>query len=209
VIWENDLPVDFVIDTQRTCLQERFFSNFAFDNMSDLIGAVSEMRVGLDSMARNQDLQFHVYSGWVYWFLYLRGFLEFKETKHLAAHNIYLRYMLRYYAPRRHDPGLEYMVGNPIAARDRVMARFRHSLMFSTYENGGNDAPPGIEPVIVTVTDPAPLHPLQVFPMGATDSVGGSLVDGWHRLFGARIFGVTSLPGQVVRDQRPAIELSS
>jgi len=206
---ESDMPVDIVIDTQRTCLQKRFFSHFEFDAMSDLIDAVSEMRVGLDSIARSEDIRVGLYSGWAYWFLCLRGFLEFRETNGLEEDNIYLQYIVRYYGPRRHDPGLAHLVGDPVAARDRVIARFRDFLIFSTAQENGNEEPHGVQPVIVTVSEAAPRQPLRVFPVGAAYPVGGSMVDGWHRLFGARVFGVRSLPGQVVRDQALAMEGSS
>ena len=206
---ETDMVVDFVIDTQRTCLQERFFAHFGFDTMSELIDAVSEMRVGLDSIARSQDIRHELYSGWIFWFLYLRGFLEFRETDSLDEDNVYLQYMLRYYGPRRHDPGLAYLADDPVATRERVLARFRDCRAFAIAQEEGNYELHDMPPVIVTVTKAAPLYPLQIFPMDAAESVSGSMVDGWHRLFGARVFGVSSLRGQVVRDQARTMEGSS
>jgi hypothetical protein len=203
---ETGRVIDFLIDTQRTCLQERFFSHFGFDTMSDLIVAVSEMRVGLDSIARSRDIRAELYSGWIFWFLYLRGFLEFRETNCLEEDNVYLQYMVRYYGPRRHDPGLAYLVDDPIATRERVLARFHDCLTFATAQENGNYDLDDVPPVIVTVTEAAPPYPLRIFPLGAAESVSGSMVDGWHRLFGARVFGVRSLPGQVVRDQARAME---
>jgi hypothetical protein len=203
---ETDRVVDFVIDTQRTCLQKRFFSHFGFDTTSDLIDAVSEMRVGLDSIARSQDIRTELYSGWVFWFLYLRGFLEFRETDSLEEDNVYLQYMMRYYGPRRHDPGLAHLVDDPVATKDRVLARFRDCLAFASAQEKGNYELHDVPPVVVTVTEATPLYPLEIFPMGAAESVSGSMVDGWHRLFGARVFGVRSLRGQVVRDQMRTME---
>ena len=142
-----------MIDTQRTCLQQRFFSYFAFDTMGDLIASVSEMRVGLDSIARSQDIRNRLYSGWVYWFLYLRGFLEFRGANGLEEDNIYLQYMVRYYGPRGHDPGLAHLVGDPVAARARVMARFEHSSRFASAQENGDHELNGVHPVIVTVTN--------------------------------------------------------
>jgi hypothetical protein len=56
-------------------------------------------------------------------------------------------------------------------------------------------------PVVVTVRVPMPQYPLEIYGVDAADSIGGSLVDGWHRLFGARLFGVTSIPGLVIREE--------
>jgi hypothetical protein len=193
-------PIAFSVDTRRTCLQRAFFAHFTFDSMSDLIAAVADMRVGVDSIARSRDIRSELYSGWVYWLLFLRGFLEYREGGEVAEDNVYLQYMVRYYAPRRHDPGVVESFRDPGRAVNRIRARFDYLTAMADAQARGLLDLTDIDPVVVTVHAPMPRYPLRVFPVGAADSLGGALVDGWHRLFGTQLFGIVSMPGLVIRE---------
>jgi hypothetical protein len=186
---------DFVVDVQRTCLQERFFGNFSFENTDDLIAAVADMEVGLDSISRSKDASVLVYSGWVYWFLFLKGYLQYREAAEITDTNIYFNYLVRYYAPRGHDPGISTQLLDVNQARERVRERFEN---FDVVGDREADVLNVVEPIVVTVSDPMPHHPLRVYPVGAPDALGGRLVDGWHRLFSAKIAGCPELQGQAV-----------
>jgi hypothetical protein len=191
-------PVTVDIDAQRTCLQRVFFTQFQFETMAELVDAVAEVRVGLATIAKSQDVRSTLYSGWVYWLLFLRGFLEYTDAGRLEDDNVYLEYMVRYYAPRRHDPGVVESFRNPETASERIMARFATLSYFALAAEEGTLALDDVEPVVVTVRRPMPEYPLRVYPVAGKDSIGAALVDGWHRLFGAHLFGIESIPGVVV-----------
>lgn len=185
------------IDTQRTCLQRTFFSHFRFDSMQDLIEAVGETRIGLATIAKSHDVRALLYSGWVYWFLFLRGYLEYVEAGQLADGNVYLEYMLRYYAPRRHDPGVAEFFRRRDSAIERIEARYRTLSQFALAAEEEAPMFDDVTPVVVILQRPLPNYPLKVFTVDALDAVEAGLVDGWHRLFGAHLFGIESVPGVV------------
>jgi hypothetical protein len=189
--------LDFEVDTQRTCLQHVFFSHFAFDSNANLITAVERMECDVDSMAGSEDLRVHAYSGWMYWFLFLKGFLQFRVSRVFHDDNVYLDYFLRYYLPRQHDPGLAPEAGDIDVARGRVLARYSRTLRLAELKSEGVTAVTDVDPIIVDVTDPPPAYPLRIFAVGASDPIAGARVDGWHRLFAARLFGIESIPGSV------------
>jgi hypothetical protein len=138
-----------------------------------------------------------LYSGWVYWLLFLRGFLEYIEAGRLEEGNIYLEYMLQYYAPRRHDPGVVESFRRREIASERIRARFEMLSRFAIAAEEGSRVFDDVEPVGVIVRHPMPEYPLRVFTVDGSDSIGAALVDGWHRLFGAHLFGIESIPGVV------------
>jgi hypothetical protein len=189
--------LDITVDTRRTRLQKLFFDVFAFKSREELFAAISEMEVGLDSLARSDDSQILVYSGWVYWFLFLKGYLRFAETGHVEDDNIYLDYLVRYYGPRNHDPGIASEMCEPEFARERTGTRFAsmQAAASGAVEPGTWDT----HPVLVIVRVPPPRFPLDVYAMDSRQPFPAALVDGWHRLFAARLWGVASLPGRVIR----------
>jgi hypothetical protein len=189
---------EFTIDTTRTELQQHFFNMFRFDSREELFTAISDMEVGLDSIARSSDARTSVYSGWVYWFLFLKGYLRFVETGRLEDGNIYLDYLVRYYGPRDHDPGISMELCVPELARERVAMRFA-----SMKQAASEAADPGTwetQAVLVIVREPPPTYPLDVYALDALQPFPALLVDGWHRLFAARLWGIPSLPGLLVRE---------
>ena len=195
---------EFTVDTQRTLLQQHFFKVFSFDSSEQLLTAISEMEVGLDSIAQSLDSRIEVYSGWVYWFLYVKGYLQFAETDQVDDDNIYLDYLVRYYAPRGHDPGVAKEFSDPQTARKRVMQRFL-LIPEATDAAGSESKVWSTHPILVILDEQSPRFPLLVYPVDSAQPIGASLVDGWHRLFAARLFGVAAVPGHLVRrgDQEP------
>ena len=187
---------EFVVDTTRTQLQEHFFTVFAFDSREELFAAVEDMEIGLDSIARSHDSREAVYSGWVYWFLFLKGYLRFAEAGELEGDNIYLDYLIRYYGPRNHDPGIAFELRQPELARERAAWRF--SSMQQAATAAADSEGWTTEAILVLVRDQLPTFPLYVYRVGAERPLTATLVDGWHRLFAARIWNVPALPGRLV-----------
>jgi hypothetical protein len=190
--------IEFAVDSQRTRLQKQFFAVFSFDSSEQLLAAISEMEVGLHSIAQSLDSRNSVYSGWVYWFLYVKGYLQFAESNQVDDDNIYLGYLVRYYAPRGHDPGVAQELSDLGTARERVKQRFL--LIPEAAEAATSESKIwNTRPVLVILDEQPPRFPLLVYPVGSAQPVGASLVDGWHRLFAARVSGVAAVPGQLVR----------
>ena len=116
--------LEFRVDATRTQLHEHFFNVFAFDSRDELFAAFGDIEVGLDSLARSHDSRESVYSGWVYWFLFLKGYLRYAETGEVEDDNIYLDYLVHYYGPRNHDPGIAFELCQPdLAAACRLAFR--------------------------------------------------------------------------------------
>jgi hypothetical protein len=191
--------IEFTVDTRRTRLQRQFFDVFGFDSREELLDAISEMQVGLDLLARSHDARTLVYSGWVYWFLFLKGYLRFVEAGHLEDDNVYLDYLVRYYGPRNHDPGIALELADSELARERVTSRFT-SMQQAASEAAerGSWATDGI---LVIMRNPPPRFPLDVYRMDSERPFRALLVDGWHRLFAARLWDVPSLPGRLIREE--------
>jgi len=188
---------EFTVDPQRTCLQSRFFGVFAFDSRAELFAAVGDMTVGVDTIVESEDSKRLVYSGWVYWFLFLKGYLEFARVGELREDNSYLDYLVRYYGPRRHDPGLADVMASPQRTFERVTQRFALARKAAeTAEQAGGVWQ--VEPVVVYADGSEDDPDLFVFAVGSTDPIVGKLVDGWHRLFVARLFEVKGVPARMV-----------
>ena len=188
--------LEFRVDATRTQLQEHFFNVFAFDSRGELFAAFGDIEVGLDSLARSHDSRESVYSGWVYWFLFLKGYLRYAETGEVEDDNIYLDYLVRYYGPRNHDPGIAFELCQPGLARAR--AGWRFAAMQDAARAAEDSQTWTTEAVLVLATDHLPTYPLYVYRVGSESPLIASLVDGWHRLFAARLWGIRSLPGRLV-----------
>lgn len=191
--------LEFRIDAMRTQLQGHFFTVFAFDSREELFAAVGDTDVGLDSLARSHDSRELVYSGWVYWFLFLKGYLSFSESGEVEDDNVYLDYLVRYYGPRNHDPGVTFELCQPDLARAR--AGWRFAAMQRAAMAAAGSGTWTTDPVLVLVTDLLPAYPLQVYRVGSEAPLTASLVDGWHRLFAARLWGIASLPGRLADEE--------
>lgn len=193
------------IDVSRTCLQQRFFSRFEFNSTEELLSKVAGMQINLDTIAGSDDLRRGVYSGWAYWLLYLKGYLQYTECGTICSDNIYVDYLTRYYGPRAHDPGLQQyhdpglhqVLADPQSRIERVAWRFRDTESFRKHASRDMSWLDGVAPVRVVVSDPPPQHPLLVYEIGSNIPLKASLVDGWHRLFSARLFGIPKLRHKV------------
>jgi 2-polyprenyl-3-methyl-5-hydroxy-6-metoxy-1,4-benzoquinol methylase len=189
----------FHVDVQRTCLQERFFERFRGSSTEEICSDVVNMVLTLPEVAASDDLRLEMYGSPLYWTLYLRGFLEYAMHRELRADNTYLQYMTDYYATEPHDPGLSYLRADNRATRERVAARFDDFRMCRDVRESGKYAADALAPIVVETADTSVSEPLLVYELGERDPIVGTLVDGWHRLFAARISGLKTIPGRVVQ----------
>lgn len=188
------------VDVKRTCLQHRFFSNFEFDTVDELLAAAAGMHLDLDAMAWSRDLRSYVYSGWVYWLLYVKGYLQYVESGTIGSGNIYYDYLTKYYGPRAHDPGLHRVLADPQRTFERVAWRFRDTKSFREHATEDSSWLDGVAPVRIIIGDPPPQNGLLIYEIGSDAPLKASLFDGWHRLFSASLWGIEKLRCEVVRE---------
>ena len=190
------------VDVPRTglSLQERFFSTFAFDSTDALLSAVRTTYLDIETMAGNADMR-HGYRGWMYWFIYLKGYLEYLDGGEVGEGNIFCRYFAERHLPLVEEPGFTPAHAVPVAVR-----RYRDLDRMRLVSQLPDARLEGLAPVRITVSDSPPANLLNVHLADGKASIRASLVDGWHRLFSAAICGISSLPGLVVRERYPRVE---
>ena len=201
------------IDVIKTCLQSiGFFSTFAFDSADELLAAVAEMQFDLSTMVRNRDLR-SMYSGWLYWLLYVKGYLQYAESGTVGSGNVYFDYLTKYYLPRAHDArprthdaAIAREFADPEVVVERVTRRFRDVDFFGELyrEHAGKEQGwlDRVAPVRVIVSDPPPDNPPLVYEVGSDRPLKPRLIDGWHRLFSAALFGIEQLRCEVAQEDR-------
>jgi SAM-dependent methyltransferase len=197
------------IDMQRTKLHQRFFSMFQFDTAEDLLTAISKLDLDLESIAQSHDAKALVYSGWVYWLIYTKGYLQYAETGTIGKGNMLLDYLLNYYLPRNQDPGLR-ALADPLKAITRVAYRFQDFDVFRNTLARNPGEINSVNPVTVFLEEPPVNGRLLVYEIGSDVPIQATLVDGWHRLFLASLFGVGTLRGKIAkrRADRQRLETS-
>lgn len=179
------------IDVQRTPWFDAFFSAWSFEGPEDLLAAVRSTTIELKAATRNRDLHGHGLSGWTYWYLYLKGYTQFVEADGVEDSNVYYRYLTEHF---EQDEGLAAVLSDREAARARVGHRFAD---FGRLAAGG-DGEPGFEPITIWTQEPAPVDAKPVFVDGSSTPLPATDIDGYHRLFAARVHGLERVPAQIV-----------
>ena len=188
------------VDIDRTCLQTKFFSTFQYESTADLLAAVQEQPINLAALAENRDLKLDVYSGWSYWLLYLKGYLQYRLSGTIGRGNIYFDYLTEYYIPRSHDAGLCETLTNSSAVIQRISQRFQDLERLDPQVAKGKQQGEQLAPVRVSVTDPPPPEwlALPIWEPRSESPLRAALVDGWHRLFAAKLFGAKQVRCEIV-----------
>jgi SAM-dependent methyltransferase len=180
-----------MIEVQRTPWFDAFFSAWSFERPEDLLAAVRSTDVELETLARNRDLSGQGLSGWAYWYLYLKGYTQYLEADAVADSNIYYRYLTEYF---EQDEGLAPVLRDREAARTRVGRRFEDFGRLAA--NPGEQ--PQFEPIVIWTQEPAPVDAKLVFIEGSSAPLPAVDIDGYHRLFAARLHGLERVPAEVV-----------
>jgi GT2 family glycosyltransferase len=184
------------IDVERTCLQKLFFSKFDSCLGEELLATVDEVEFDLPTLAQTRDSRVYVYSGWVYWFLFLKGYLEYRRSAEVGPGNTYFDYLRNHYT---RDPGIAGTLDDPRAAADQAARRFQDMDLFRDRSQDA-DLPHDVEPVRAVVTGRPSETSLPVFETENEESLAASRVDGWHRLFAAKVFGAPRLRCEFVQE---------
>ena len=187
------------VDVARTVLQRKFFDTFNFETTDELLAAVEGMNVDVTALARSRDARVEGYDGWVLWFVFLRGYLEYARTRNVGPGNPYFDYLSAH-----HDQALDPIVGQNVgwgSTLEYIMGQFEGTDRMRNAA-GAPDVSEEIPPITVFTGDGAVQRTL-VYETGAPEPVGATRVDGWHRLFSARLFEVPELRMEVIQEQEP------
>jgi SAM-dependent methyltransferase len=184
------------VDVARTVLQKKFFEMFNFDTTDQLLAAVEGMDVDVTALARSRDSRVEGYDGWVLWFLFLRGYLEYARTGEVGPDNTYFDYLSAH-----HDQALDPMVAQEVSwdsTREYIMRQFEGTDRLRDAA-GRPEVSEEIPPIQVFTSDRTDQRSL-VYEPGAPHGISATRVDGWHRLFSARLFGVPQLRMEVIQE---------
>lgn len=188
-----------LVDPSASTVHRAFFEAWDYRDTETLLAAVQATDAPVTALAANRDAH-HGYSGWVYWFLYLKGWLHYRQTREAGPGNPYFDYMTEHFAPDAADVAIGRALGDPDVAEELIRRRFADLDRF--HEARGADVAGETAPVRAIVGAVAPSNPLKLADAGGGESIAARRVDGWHRLFGARAFGVPRLRAEVVEEPR-------
>jgi hypothetical protein len=182
---------------------DEFFSTLDFGSSEDLLAAVAGMELDLKAMAKCHDLAGDVLSGWIYWVLYIKGYLQHKDAGMIRNNNVYYNYLTKYFEPQTQDPGLVQILEDPVATTERIALRFRDFDLFRGCAAHNPGKAEGVDPVIVILSDPTSSEAdvMLVYEVGSDTPLRASIIDGYHRLFLARLFEVERVPCRMSRER--------
>ena len=184
------------IDPLKTPWYDRFFEAWAFDSPQELFRALSGFTLKLRPWSRSQDLRRSGLSGWVYWVLYLRGYLQYLDEYDVTLHNLYLQYLVEYFGPQGHDPGLKSLLADRTRARARVILRYEEIGRFERFDVG-RDTTLEVDPITLVVGGDGSSRDKVLHLSKSGVALLPGCVDGYHRLFLGRLFGLAALPCDV------------
>jgi SAM-dependent methyltransferase len=185
------------VDPQRTRLQDTFFSVFDFDTTEELIETVESMRVDVDLLSRSKDCRVAGYNGWVYWFLFLKGYCEYRRTGKIEPGNVYYDYIVQHH---KKDPGVAQEILEPEAAAQYLRRQF-HDMDLCREAGAEGDVSAQIAPVRILLAQGNPKNAPRIFEPDSDNQLVARGLDGWHRLFAAKIFGVNRMRSAVIEQR--------
>lgn len=198
--WLQPAPgTQLSVDPKKTPWLDRFFSMWRFDSADAALAAASAIQLDVGKLATSYDLGTLALSGWTYWLLYLQGYAQFAQAKAVSDDNIYLTYLVKHFGPAGHDTGIASLLADREQARERVAARYRDFDAFRRCAAGDRSALREMAPLKIILRNPPTPDAKLVYPTGSDVPVRASL-DGYHRLFLARLFRVAGLPAEVTSE---------
>jgi hypothetical protein len=196
------------IDTKRIPWYDRFFSVMKFDSVDNLLSAIEDMHVDLDDIASSNDLKRDGVRGWTYWFLYIKGYLQYLHTNTVRKGNIYYDYLTQYFDRHNLDAGLAQTLGDPLAATERMKQRYQDFDFFRSCVAQDLTRANALDPVTIVVipdlpivaSDLPPKSIRLIYEVGSDTPLQATMIDGNHRLFLARLFSVEQLRCEVFQE---------
>jgi hypothetical protein len=182
----------------REALQQRFFMMFRFDALDELFDAIDRIEIDVDTLAKSREIKNLGAEGWVYWFLFTKGYIQYSKSSEIGEGNVYFDYLVRHYLDQGHDPSAAWDLTDHGLAVERVARRYRDFDQVRADAGKSAEPAPNTKPVRVTVSDTPRDPPLQVYEVGADRPLPVRHIDGWHRLCSARLSGLTRFPCETV-----------
>jgi hypothetical protein len=187
-------PVLVYIDPGKTPWYDRFFSTWDFDTTDALLAAIASLKLSVDTVAMSNDLARLGLSGWLYWTLYVKGNLQYVDCGQLDGDNVYLDYLVRYARSHNHDPVLAEQIVDRETAQARVELRCRDFWALRRIANEGRTSESAIEPISCYVLREPQIDTKILVQTESGEMIPASSIDGYHRIFAARLFAVSLLP---------------
>jgi hypothetical protein len=187
-----------LIDCERTPWNDCFFQRFPYGEIGELFAQLEALELDLALLADTDDLKRAALSGWTYWTLYLRGYLEYCREGRVDDQNIYLSYLIRYFGPLGHDPGLKDTLADSLAAKRRVALRFRDIDSLRMGPQSSQSGSPQFKPITLKVVSQPSRPAKELYRKNDSDPLPPALIDGYHRLFLGRMFRIPGLPGLII-----------
>jgi hypothetical protein len=192
------------LDVRRTDLHQRFFQTYRYRLASEILEDIERLPLDQDAFGRSADARSYGYSGWLYWLMYLKGYTQYAATGSIMDDNVYYRYLTLRYAAQDADPTMRSLT-DPLIARERIARRFSDCDRLIDGGGSGEDVDPSLPALTAFVrSPPAEEDTLKLFEVGAGQPILARLMDGHHRLFAARLFGVKRL-GLVVHTESTVV----
>jgi hypothetical protein len=188
------------IDVTRVEWFDSFFKRVAGWSPQEVFDALGALDIRIDDDSLSADLELAM-SGWAYWAFYIKGYLEYVEAGNVTPDNIYVRYLMAHFGPNRFDPGLSDVLVNDQVAAARVWLRFRDFDAIASATTDDGTTP--VDPVILLVDDSNSDHAKVVYDGTTGERLPPALIDGYHRIFVARLFGLRSLAAVLTDEGLP------
>jgi hypothetical protein len=212
----RDLPARLIdVDLAKPpkeAVQSRFFMMFRFDSPDELLDAIDRMDADVAALEKSVEIRNLGAEGWIYWYLFTKGYLHYASTGTIEEGNPYFDYLVHHYVVHGHDRGALPDLSEHRLAVERVARRYRDFDSLRRIGAEHPDPPTGTKPVRVTTGDEPRDPPLHLYEVDADEPLPVKNIDGWHRLFSARLSGLRKFPCEALpenlhnRHVRGAIE---
>ena len=197
------------IDVRRTDVHHRFFHVFQYATADELLTDLERLPLDYHAFSRSSDARWFGYSGWLYWLLYLKGYTQYRSVGGIDDQNVYLQYLTLGYAAQDADPNMRLLSSSSVAI-ERIQRRFADCDEFGSPATSIGFAEEVLEPITLFVRDPpAEEDTLAIHMKNSANVISARLIDGHHRLFGARLFGVERLGFRMMMEDPAVPEVPS
>jgi hypothetical protein len=195
-----------MLDVRRTDLHSRFFHVFQYRFASELLDDLGRLPLDHLSFAQSLDARRSYYGGWHYWLLYLKGYTQYQANGTVDADNVYLQHLTLGLTAPGVDPTLRPTPASAIT--EMILRRFADCDRLSRPASARQFAANELTPVKVFVrTPPATEDTLTLYSVDSPEPLRARLVDGHHRLFAARLFGVERVRYRILAEPETVPEV--
>ena len=136
----------------------------------------------------------------MYWLLFLKGYLQYSKSGTIGPSNVFFDYLTGYYGSGIDyggDPGVRSMLNDPEEAVALVRRRFEDMDLFRNEPS--EQAIERIEPIRVYAGQQQDGAAHHVFEAGKSMRHLARGIDGWHRLFAAKVFGAPTIRAEIIQ----------